>query len=217
MFCSKCGQKLEEDSKFCIKCGTAVNTSPVTNVPPPAETFIGVTPEQTQKNEVCEASSQKSEPEAQTDKKQDNFVKYIYIITVILFVLALVLHSDIIGIIAVVAIIASMVISIVLTMKKAKKEAATAKKVKVDTTICPKCKEPIGKNNAFCEKCGAAINNPKRDIIFWLTFILVFGICSAITIINEWSSLIFFIDIIPALIFAGISVLITEKYYAKRK
>jgi tetratricopeptide (TPR) repeat protein len=27
MFCSKCGEKLDENSKFCIKCGTAVNTA----------------------------------------------------------------------------------------------------------------------------------------------------------------------------------------------
>jgi len=31
MFCTKCGEKIEEGTKFCIKCGTPVNTASVPN------------------------------------------------------------------------------------------------------------------------------------------------------------------------------------------
>jgi len=224
MFCKNCGQKLEEDSKFCIKCGTPVNTSSVPNTPPTAEAFSGVTTEQTQKNAVGETPSQKSEPEVQTDKKHDNLVKYIVIITGILFVSALIFHNDIIGIIAVVAIIASVIISIIQVIKKAKAENAAIDKKNeiVDPTICPNCKEPIGKNDGYCEKCGATIDNPKRNKVFWWVFTLVlgisFGIWVFITIIHDWSDLITCIGIIPALILAFIfAALFTNKLFAKRK
>jgi hypothetical protein len=46
MFCINCGQKLEDNSRFCIKCGTAVNTASVPNTPPQPGIFGGVSPEQ---------------------------------------------------------------------------------------------------------------------------------------------------------------------------
>jgi len=217
MFCSKCGQKLEEDSKFCIKCGTPVNMSSVPSTPPTVEAFGNIATEQTQKNELSETSSQKSEAETKMNNKQDNFFNYIYIITGILFVSGLFLHGDIggiIGILALVAFVASGVINIIQIIRKAKTEAATVKKMKVDTTICPKCKEPIGKNDGYCEKCGAIIDNPKRNLFFWLSFVIIFAIWSAITIINDWSSLMMFIGLIPAFIFPA---LLTNKIFSKRK
>jgi len=45
MFCSNCGGIIEEGSKFCAKCGTAVNTATIPYTPPPAGAFCGVTPE----------------------------------------------------------------------------------------------------------------------------------------------------------------------------
>jgi hypothetical protein len=33
MFCTKCGQQLEDNAKFCIKCGTAAQISPILNTP----------------------------------------------------------------------------------------------------------------------------------------------------------------------------------------
>jgi len=50
MFCSKCGEKIKEETRFCAKCGTPVNASPVPNTPPTAGDFGGVTPEQTRAN-----------------------------------------------------------------------------------------------------------------------------------------------------------------------
>jgi hypothetical protein len=50
MFCSKCGEKIEEGTKFCIKCGTHVNASPVPNTSPTTGAFGGVTSEQTSAN-----------------------------------------------------------------------------------------------------------------------------------------------------------------------
>jgi len=41
MFCTKCGEKLEEGSKFCVKCGTPVNTSSVPNTQPTTGAFNG--------------------------------------------------------------------------------------------------------------------------------------------------------------------------------
>jgi hypothetical protein len=49
-FCSNCGEKLVENSKFCVKCGNAVNTLSVLNTPQQAGAFDGVTPEQMKVN-----------------------------------------------------------------------------------------------------------------------------------------------------------------------
>jgi uncharacterized membrane protein YvbJ len=43
--CSSCGEELIPGNKFCIKCGTPVNTPSITNISPPAETFVNITPE----------------------------------------------------------------------------------------------------------------------------------------------------------------------------
>jgi len=58
MFCTKCGVKLEEGTKFCIKCGTPVNASPVPNTPPPVGAFGTVTPEQTRVNTAQDIANQ---------------------------------------------------------------------------------------------------------------------------------------------------------------
>jgi len=50
MFCTKCGEKLEEGSKFCVKCGTPVNTQSVPNTLSTTGTFGGVTSEQMKTN-----------------------------------------------------------------------------------------------------------------------------------------------------------------------
>ena len=39
MFCTKCGEKIEEGSKFCVKCGTPVNMSSVSNTQPTSGVF----------------------------------------------------------------------------------------------------------------------------------------------------------------------------------
>jgi hypothetical protein len=43
MFCIKCGEKIDEGSRFCAKCGIAVNSSSVPYTPPLAETVDSVT------------------------------------------------------------------------------------------------------------------------------------------------------------------------------
>ena len=58
MFCTKCGEKLEEDSKFCVKCGTLVNTELVPTAPLQARTFGGVQPEQMKVNTAQGISNQ---------------------------------------------------------------------------------------------------------------------------------------------------------------
>ena len=50
MFCTKCGEKFQEGTRFCIKCGTAVNTATAPDTPPTAEGFGAVTPEQMRAN-----------------------------------------------------------------------------------------------------------------------------------------------------------------------
>jgi len=42
MFCTKCGSKLEEGTRFCVKCGTAVAITPVPNTTPTTDAFGGV-------------------------------------------------------------------------------------------------------------------------------------------------------------------------------
>jgi len=119
MFCSKCGQKLKEDSKFCSKCETAVNMSSVPNTPLSTGTFGGIT------------------PESEVQKRQNTTITKTIIIASIIFVLlAIILANltrqrhilpdgewlDIIGIIGVVAIIASVVIAIIHIIRKAIKD-----------------------------------------------------------------------------------------------
>jgi len=50
MFCTKCGNKLADDARFCVKCGTTVNTASVPNTQLQAGSFGDVTPEQMKVN-----------------------------------------------------------------------------------------------------------------------------------------------------------------------
>jgi hypothetical protein len=74
MFCSKCGEKIKEEARFCAKCGTPVNTSSVPNTPPTAGGFGGVTPEQMSVNTAT------SNPQNVVTEKKDNTVFNIFAI-----------------------------------------------------------------------------------------------------------------------------------------
>jgi hypothetical protein len=50
MFCSNCGNIIEDNANFCAKCGTKVNISTIPDTPPTARSFDGVTPEQIKTN-----------------------------------------------------------------------------------------------------------------------------------------------------------------------
>jgi uncharacterized membrane protein YvbJ len=119
MFCPQCGSNIEEGAKFCSKCGTAVNTSSLSNTPTTTGAFSGITPE----------------PEVQK-RKNTTITKTIIIVSIIFVLLAIILANltrqrhilpdgewlDIIGIIGVVAIITSVVIAIIHIIRKAIKD-----------------------------------------------------------------------------------------------
>jgi len=69
MFCIKCGEKIEEGTKFCIKCGTPVNASSVPNTPPTAGGFGGVTPEQMRVN-TAQGIANQAMAETQTSYRE---------------------------------------------------------------------------------------------------------------------------------------------------
>jgi len=72
MFCSKCGEKIEEGAKFCAKCGTAVNTTTVPNTPPPTEAFGSVTNDvRTGNHERADVGSKSMEQIAENYKPQN--------------------------------------------------------------------------------------------------------------------------------------------------
>jgi hypothetical protein len=73
MFCSNCGGIIEEGSKFCAKCGTAVNTATVPSTPPPAGAFGGVTPEQMKGNTMA---GQTTQPYAAMQANSQNQSQY---------------------------------------------------------------------------------------------------------------------------------------------
>ena len=63
IYCSKCGEKLDEDSKFCTKCGTAVK--PTETAAP--ETYTHEKNEKQEKNEKTE-KQEKMEKSEQHEK-----------------------------------------------------------------------------------------------------------------------------------------------------
>ena len=95
MFCIKCGEKLDEDSKFCIKCGAAVNTSSVPHTPPQAGSFRDITPEQmanqmagqtTQPYTAMQANWQNQPQFTEPPKKVNKLIIVAYIIALAIVV-----------------------------------------------------------------------------------------------------------------------------------
>jgi len=91
MFCTKCGQKLEEGSKFCIKCGTPVVASSVPNTPPPVETFSGVTNEvwasnQEKQNVSSKPMKQTSEPLKKKNTKRNVLIAVAGVVLILVIV-----------------------------------------------------------------------------------------------------------------------------------
>jgi len=88
MFCIKCGEKLDEDSKFCIKCGAVVDTPVVPNTQPPV--MAPVTPVQmktdTAQGITNQASCQDQFKTVEPPKKKNKLLSIAIIVASTIFV-----------------------------------------------------------------------------------------------------------------------------------